>query len=78
MAAPAPTQYTQQSIGFADQIAPYAEKLLGNAELYTDLNENPYQQYMKDFLGRDSKFGQRWHFKEQSSILFTIATEVSA
>ena len=48
MAAPAPTQYTQQSIGFADQIAPYAEKLLGTAELYTDLNENPYQQYMKD------------------------------
>jgi hypothetical protein len=48
MAAPAPTQYTQQSIGFADQIAPYAEKLLGTAELYTDLNENPYQQYMRD------------------------------
>lgn len=44
----APTQYTQQSIGFADQIAPYAEKLLGTAELYTDINENPYQQYMKD------------------------------
>ena len=48
MAAPAPTQYTQQSIGFADQIAPYAEKLLGTAELYTDLEENPYQQYMRD------------------------------
>jgi hypothetical protein len=48
MATPAPTQYTQQSIGFADQIAPYAEKLLGTAELYTDINENPYQQYMRD------------------------------
>ena len=48
MAAPAPTQYQEQRIGFADQIAPYAEKLLGTAELYTDLNENPYQQYMKD------------------------------
>lgn len=34
-----------------------------------------YQRYMKDFLGRDSKFGQRWHFKETSNILFTIATE---
>jgi hypothetical protein len=44
----APTAYTQQSIGFADQIAPYAEKLLGTAELYTDLEENPYQQYMRD------------------------------
>jgi hypothetical protein len=48
MAAPAPTSYTQQSIGFADQIAPFAEKLLGTAELYTDLEENPYQQYMRD------------------------------
>ena len=48
MAAPAPTQYTQQSIGFADQIEPYATKLLGTAELYTDLEANPYQQYMKD------------------------------
>jgi hypothetical protein len=48
MAAPAPTQYQEQRIGFADQIAPYAEKLLGTAELYTDLDENPYQQYMRD------------------------------
>ena len=48
MAAPAPTSYQEQRIGFADQIAPYAEKLLGTAELYTDLDENPYQQYMRD------------------------------
>jgi hypothetical protein len=48
MAAPAPTSYQEQRIGFADQIAPYAEKLLGTAELYTDLEENPYQQYMRD------------------------------
>ena len=48
MAAPAPTSYQEQRIGFADQIAPYAEKLLGTAELYTDINENPYQQYMRD------------------------------
>jgi hypothetical protein len=48
MAAPAPTSYQEQRIGFADQIAPYAEKLLGTAELYTDIEENPYQQYMRD------------------------------
>jgi hypothetical protein len=48
MAAPAPPSYQEQRIGFADQIAPYAEKLLGTAELYTDLEENPYQQYMRD------------------------------
>jgi hypothetical protein len=35
----------------------------------------PYASYMKTYLGRDSKFGQRWHFKEASAILFTIATE---
>jgi hypothetical protein len=48
MATAAPTQYQEQRIGFADQIAPYAEKLLGTAELYTDIEENPYQQYMRD------------------------------
>jgi hypothetical protein len=35
----------------------------------------PYQTYMQTFLGRDSKYGQRWHFKETSSILYTTATE---
>lgn len=35
----------------------------------------PYQQYMKGFLGRDSKFPQRWHFKETGSLLITMATE---
>jgi len=48
MATAAPTQYQEQRVGFADQIAPYAEKLLGTAELYTDVEENPYQQYMRD------------------------------
>jgi len=48
MAAASPTQYQEQRIGFADQIAPYAEKLLGTAELYTDLEANPYMQYMGD------------------------------
>ena len=46
MAAPAPTSYQEQRIGFADQIAPFAEKLLGTAEAYTDPDLNPYQQYM--------------------------------
>ena len=48
MAAASPTQYQEQRIGFADQIAPYAEKLLGTAELATDLEANPYMQYMGD------------------------------
>ncbi|HEX5053920.1 MAG TPA: hypothetical protein VFZ65_19230 [Planctomycetota bacterium] len=34
-----------------------------------------YQQYMKAYLGRDTQTPQRWHFKESSSILFTMANE---
>lgn len=43
-----PTSYTEQSVGFAEQIAPYAERLLGRAELQTDVDETPYMQYMGD------------------------------
>jgi len=46
--ATAPTSYTEQAVGFADQIAPYAERLLGRAELQTDIDETPYMQYMGD------------------------------
>jgi len=35
----------------------------------------PFQQYTKDFLGRDTLFGQRWHFTEVGALLFTIAGE---
>jgi hypothetical protein len=48
MAAPAPTSYTQQSVGFADEIAPFATKLLADAQLQTDFDQTPYMQYMGD------------------------------
>jgi hypothetical protein len=35
----------------------------------------PYQQYMKAYIGRDTKYPQRWHFKEISSLLIGLATE---
>jgi hypothetical protein len=35
----------------------------------------PYQQYMKTFVGRDTKMPQRWHFTDSSSILFACALE---
>jgi hypothetical protein len=44
----APTSYTEQSIGFAEDIAPFARKLLGTAELQTDIDATPYMQYMGD------------------------------
>lgn len=37
--------------------------------------ETPFVQYMRGYLGRDSRFGQRWHFKDISSLLYTVATE---
>lgn len=35
----------------------------------------PFRQYLKDYIGRDQKYPQRWHLKEDSSILFAVATE---
>jgi len=37
--------------------------------------EGTYKDYMKNYLGRDSKYGQRWHFKDASSLLYTVSTE---
>ena len=37
--------------------------------------QGPFKQYMKRYLGRDSKHPQRWHFKEASNLLFTMSTE---
>jgi hypothetical protein len=48
MAAPAPTQYQEYRTGFAEEIEPFATKLLGQAELATDTELNPYMQYMRD------------------------------
>lgn len=42
---PDPIQVTQQQVGFAPQIAPYAEALLSQAEALTDVEYNPYQAY---------------------------------
>ncbi|MBX3462177.1 MAG: hypothetical protein KF830_03325 [Planctomycetes bacterium] len=37
--------------------------------------QGPFLQYMKQFLGRDSKHPQRHHFVESGSLLFTMPTE---
>lgn len=41
--------------------------------LFEDMTS--FQQYMKDYLGRESRFGQRWHFKDVSALIFTIASD---
>ena len=45
---PTPTSVQEYQTGFAPVIAPYAETLLGKAELATDTELNPYMQYMRD------------------------------
>lgn len=42
------TQVTETQYGFADQLAPYAEKTLGAAWGLADPNNNPYLQYQGD------------------------------
>ena len=46
MADATPYQVQQYQTGFAPVVAPYAEALLGKAEALTDVEYNPYQQYM--------------------------------
>lgn len=48
MAAPTPYSIQEYQTGFAPVISPYAEELLGQAQLATDTELNPYQQYMRD------------------------------
>ena len=43
-----PTSVQQTQFGFAPEIAPYAQKLLGDAEIQTDTEQTPYMQYMGD------------------------------
>jgi len=42
------SQVQEYQTGFAEPIRPYAEELLGKAQLYTDVDINPYMQYMGD------------------------------
>lgn len=43
--ATTPSSVTEYQTGFAPQIAPYAEQLLGQAQALTDTSANPYMQY---------------------------------
>jgi hypothetical protein len=40
-----PTSVQQNTIGFAPEIAPYAQSVLGQAQALTDTSTNPYMQY---------------------------------
>jgi hypothetical protein len=38
---------------------------------------NTYFDYLKDFTGRQSKFGQRWHYMKQGSLFYGIGCDMN-
>jgi hypothetical protein len=53
-----PTQITQTNYGFAPEIAPYAQGLLGQAQALTDTEYNPYMQYQGERIAQFSPLQQ--------------------
>jgi hypothetical protein len=45
MSSSIPTQIQQTNYGFAPEVAPFAQDLLGQAQALTDVEYNPYMQY---------------------------------
>ena len=58
MATPV-SQIQEYQTGFAEPIRPYAEELLGKAQLYTDVDLNPYQQYMGERVAQFTPLQQQ-------------------
>ena len=54
-----PSSITQYQTGFAPQIAPYAEDLLGQAQALTDVSTNPYMQYMGERVAQFTPMQQQ-------------------
>jgi hypothetical protein len=59
MANPPVSQIQEVQQGFAEPIRPYAEELLGKAQLYTDPDLNPYMQYMGDRVAQFTPLQQQ-------------------
>jgi hypothetical protein len=59
MANPPVSQIQEVQQGFAEPIRPYAEELLGKAQLYTDPELNPYMQYMGDRVAQFTPLQQQ-------------------
>ena len=59
MATTPVSQIQEYQTGFAEPIRPYAEELLGKAQLYTDPELNPYMQYMGDRVAQFTPLQQQ-------------------
>jgi hypothetical protein len=54
-----PTQVTQYQTGFAPELAPYAQEMLGQAQALTDAETNPYMQYQGERVAQFSPLQQQ-------------------
>lgn len=54
-----PTNITQYQTGFSEEIAPYAQELLGKTQALTDINQNPFQAYAGDRFAQFSPLQQQ-------------------
>ena len=59
MAEPQISQITQSQTTIPDYARPYVEDLLGQAQAVTDVNANPYMQYMGDRVAQFSPLQQQ-------------------
>jgi hypothetical protein len=57
--ADTPTQITQNQVGFAPELAPYGQALLGQAAALTDTTYNPYMQYQGERIAQFSPLQQQ-------------------
>ena len=54
-----PSAITQYQTGFAPEIAPYGQALLGQGAALTDVNTNPYMQYQGDMTAQFTPLQQQ-------------------
>lgn len=54
-----PTQVQLNQVGFAPEIAPYGQALLGQGAALTDINTNPYMQYQGDRIAQFTPMQQQ-------------------
>ena len=68
-----PTQITQTNYGFAPEVAPYAQNLLGKAEALTDTSTNPYMQYQGE---RNAQFSPLQQQSYQNAALMQSSPQL--
>jgi hypothetical protein len=69
----APTTVQQNQVGFAPEIAPYGQTMLGQAAALTDLEMNPYMQYQGE---RVAQFSPLQNQSYQNAALMQTAPQL--